>query len=127
MKPATVGVESLCGSTVRINVHPAVAAAFQFSDDFPVCHNCICLIGFEMFWCTVPVFGDMPCSDTHFRYAVAYSCLSRSRLLSVSGVYPSRRMYPPLQPVSSQCIPAASSFPMRFCAVFALEYSLGQK
>ena len=96
MNPAMVGVESLCGSTVRINVHPAVAAAFQFSDDFPVCHNCICLIGFEMF-CMLPVFEDTPCSDIHFRYAVAYSCLSRSRLLSVSGVYPSRRMYPLLQ------------------------------
>ena len=29
-----------CNISVRINVYPAVAAAFQLSDDFPVCHNC---------------------------------------------------------------------------------------
>ena len=35
MKPATVGVECLCGSSVRINVHPAVACFFQVLNYFP--------------------------------------------------------------------------------------------
>lgn len=40
MKPAPVGIECFYDFSVRINVHLAVATAFQFLDDFPVCHNC---------------------------------------------------------------------------------------
>ena len=42
MKASTIGIECPCGSSVRIYIHPAVAAAFQFPDDFPVCHDRIC-------------------------------------------------------------------------------------
>ena len=42
VESTATGVVGLSESSARINIHPAVAAAFQLPDYFPVCHGRIC-------------------------------------------------------------------------------------